>query len=70
TVLHSKTHSGEEIQITVTLTNELPPTSPMCIQFYNIIFRRQVILKVLNLQQIGRNYYNPNDPLNIPQHRF
>ncbi|CAF90296.1 unnamed protein product, partial [Tetraodon nigroviridis] len=70
TVLHSKTHSGEEIQITVTLTNELPPTSPMCIQFYNIIFRRQVILKVLNLQQIGRNYYNPNDPLNIPQHRL
>lgn len=28
------------------------------------------ILKILDMQQIGRNYYNPKDPLNIPQHRF
>uniref|UniRef100_A0A673CNS0 Piwi-like protein 1 n=1 Tax=Sphaeramia orbicularis TaxID=375764 RepID=A0A673CNS0_9TELE len=68
TVLHSETKNGEKVQITVTLTNELPPTSPVCIQFYNIIFRR--ILRILNMQQIGRNYYNPNDPLNIPQHRL
>ncbi|XP_056889772.1 piwi-like protein 1 [Takifugu flavidus] len=68
TVLHSETRNGEKIQITVTLTNELPPSSPMCIQLYNIIFRR--ILKILNMQQIGRNFYNPNDPLDIPQHRL
>ncbi|XP_065820218.1 piwi-like protein 1 [Labrus bergylta] len=68
TVLHSETRNGEKVQITVTLTNELPPTSPVCIQFYNIIFRR--ILRILDMQQIGRNYYNPNDPLNIPQHRL
>uniref|UniRef100_A0A8C3A461 Piwi-like RNA-mediated gene silencing 1 n=1 Tax=Cyclopterus lumpus TaxID=8103 RepID=A0A8C3A461_CYCLU len=68
TVLHSETRNGEKVQITVTLTNELPPTSPVCIQFYNIMFRR--ILRMLNMQQIGRNYYNPNDPLNIPQHRL
>ncbi|XP_023249891.1 piwi-like protein 1 [Seriola lalandi dorsalis] len=68
TVLHSETRNGEKVQITVTLTNELPPTSPVCIQFYNIIFRR--ILRILNMQQIGRNYYNPSDPLNIPQHRL
>ncbi|KAM3867888.1 piwi-like protein 1 [Diretmus argenteus] len=68
TVLHSETRHGEKVQITVTLTNELPPTSPVCLQFYNIIFRR--ILRMLNMQQIGRNYYNPNDPLNIPQHRL
>ncbi|KAK2837579.1 hypothetical protein Q5P01_014791 [Channa striata] len=68
TVLHSETRNGEKVQITVTLTNELPPTSPVCIQFYNILFRR--ILRILNMQQIGRNYYNPNDPLNIPQHRL
>uniref|UniRef100_A0A8C9X044 Piwi-like RNA-mediated gene silencing 1 n=1 Tax=Sander lucioperca TaxID=283035 RepID=A0A8C9X044_SANLU len=65
TVLHSETRNGEKVQITVTLTNELPPTSPVCIQFYNIIFRR-----ILDMQQIGRNYYNPKDPLNIPQHRL
>ncbi|TDH12570.1 hypothetical protein EPR50_G00048300 [Perca flavescens] len=68
TVLHSETRNGEKVQITVTLTNELPPTSPVCIQFYNIIFRR--ILRILDMQQIGRNYYNPKDPLNIPQHRL
>ncbi|XP_074494490.1 piwi-like protein 1 isoform X1 [Sebastes fasciatus] len=68
TVLHSETRMGEKVQITVTLTNELPPTSPVCIQFYNIIFRR--ILRILDMQQIGRNYYNPKDPLNIPQHRL
>ncbi|XP_070820601.1 piwi-like protein 1 [Chaetodon trifascialis] len=68
TVLHSETRSGEKVQITVTLTNELPPTSPVCVQFYSIIFRR--ILRILNMQQVGRNYYNPSDPLSIPQHRL
>ncbi|XP_060786656.1 piwi-like protein 1 [Neoarius graeffei] len=68
TVLWTESRSGEKVQITVTLTNELPPSSPVCLQFYNIIFRR--ILKILNMQQIGRHYYNPEDPLNIPQHRL
>ncbi|XP_077378669.1 piwi-like protein 1 [Festucalex cinctus] len=68
TELRSETRNGEAVQITITLTNELPPTSPVCLQFYNIIFRR--ILKLLGMQQIGRNYYNAKDPLNIPQHRL
>ncbi|XP_073321445.1 piwi-like protein 1 [Pagrus major] len=68
TVLHSETRNGEKVQITVTLTNELPPSSPVCIQFYNILFRR--ILRILNMQQIGRNYYNPDFAVNIPQHRL
>uniref|UniRef100_A0A8P4K5E4 Piwi like RNA-mediated silencing 1 n=1 Tax=Dicentrarchus labrax TaxID=13489 RepID=A0A8P4K5E4_DICLA len=25
---------------------------------------------MLDMQQIGRNYYNPNDPLNVPQHKL
>uniref|UniRef100_A0A8C1DAA4 Piwi-like RNA-mediated gene silencing 1 n=1 Tax=Cyprinus carpio carpio TaxID=630221 RepID=A0A8C1DAA4_CYPCA len=57
-----------KVEITVTLTNELPPSSPVCLQFYNILFRR--ILRILNMQQIGRHYYNPDDPFNIPQHRL
>ncbi|NXP52120.1 PIWL1 protein, partial [Heliornis fulica] len=64
----SRTRSGESVKITITLTNELPPTSPTCLQFYNIIFKR--VLKMLNLQQIGHNYYNPTDPINIPNHRL
>uniref|UniRef100_A0A8C5I3P2 Piwi domain-containing protein n=1 Tax=Gouania willdenowi TaxID=441366 RepID=A0A8C5I3P2_GOUWI len=68
TILHSETRNKEAVKITVTLTNELPPSSPVCIQFYNLILRK--ILKLLHLQQIGRNYYNPHDPLNIPQHKL
>ncbi|CAJ1068058.1 piwi-like protein 1 isoform X1 [Xyrichtys novacula] len=68
TLLYSETRHGEKVQITVTLTNELPPTSPVCLQFYNIIFRR--ILRILNMQQIGRNYYNPRDPLEIKNHNL
>uniref|UniRef100_A0A8C9W4Y1 Piwi-like RNA-mediated gene silencing 1 n=1 Tax=Scleropages formosus TaxID=113540 RepID=A0A8C9W4Y1_SCLFO len=49
TVLFSETRHGEKVRITVTLTNELPPTSPVCLQFYNIIFRR--VLRILNMQQ-------------------
>ncbi|XP_056198802.1 piwi-like protein 1 [Falco biarmicus] len=68
TEVFSRTRNGEGVKITITLTNELPPTSPTCLQFYNIIFRR--LLKMLNLQQIGRNYYNPSDPISIPNHRL
>uniref|UniRef100_A0A672UWR8 Piwi-like protein 1 n=1 Tax=Strigops habroptila TaxID=2489341 RepID=A0A672UWR8_STRHB len=68
TEVFSRTRNGEDVKITITLTNELPPSSPTCLQFYNIIFRR--LLKMLNLQQIGRNYYNPNDPISIPNHRL
>ncbi|XP_053313403.1 piwi-like protein 1 [Spea bombifrons] len=59
----SQTRNGETVKITITLTSELPPTSPTCFQFYNIIFRR--LLKMMNMKQIGRNYYNPNDPIEI-----
>ncbi|KAK9522441.1 hypothetical protein VZT92_018908 [Zoarces viviparus] len=61
TVLHSETRDGVKVQITVTLMKELHPSSPVCIQFYNIIFSR--ILRILDMQQIERNFYNPNvDP--------
>ncbi|XP_056586040.1 piwi-like protein 1 [Triplophysa dalaica] len=68
TILCSETKHGEKVEITLTLTNELPPSSPVCLQFYNILFRR--MLRILNMQQIGRHYYNPDDPFNIPQHRL
>lgn len=42
TEVFSQTRNGEHVRITITLTNELPPTSPTCLQFYNIIFRRYV----------------------------
>ncbi|XP_073532235.1 piwi-like protein 1 [Phyllobates terribilis] len=64
----SRTRNGEMVKITITLTNELPPTSPTCFHFYNIIFRR--LLKMMNMKQIGRNYYNPNDVTEVRTHNL
>ncbi|KAG8453025.1 hypothetical protein GDO86_004730 [Hymenochirus boettgeri] len=66
--LESKTKAGETIQITVTLTNQLPAGSPTCLQFFSILFKK--VLKSLSMYQVGRNYYNPADPVVIPQHRL
>ena len=43
TVTKVTTHRKSDdsaVEITITLTNELPPDSPSCLQLYNIIFRR------------------------------
>ncbi|KAM9321159.1 piwi-like protein 4 [Gastrophryne carolinensis] len=68
TELVSTTKNGEEIKITVTLTSILPPGSPMCIQFFGVLFKR--IFRSLNMYQVGRNFYNPSDPVEIPQHNL
>ncbi|XP_043925727.1 piwi-like protein 1 [Protopterus annectens] len=46
----SQTRSGQTVRITITLTNELPPTSPVCLQFYNIMFRRNLRLRFFVLE--------------------
>ncbi|XP_063289937.1 piwi-like protein 4 [Pelobates fuscus] len=68
TEFSSTTKNGELVKITVTLTNKLPPGSPVCIQFFNIILKK--ILKSLSMYQVGRNFYSPSDPVDIPQHRL
>ena len=41
TTLQTKRRDTDAVvTITITLTNELAPTSPTCIQVYNIIFRK------------------------------
>ncbi|XP_061189699.1 piwi-like protein 1 isoform X2 [Saccostrea echinata] len=57
-----------QIRITITLTNELPPSSPQVMQVYNIIFRR--VLAMIEMKQIGRNYFNPSLSVDIPQHKL
>lgn len=56
------------IMITIKFTNEIPPTDPTCLQLYNIIFKR--ILTQNKMRAIGRNYYNPEDAVKIPQHKL
>ncbi|KAM4046062.1 piwi-like protein 1 isoform 2-T4 [Anomaloglossus baeobatrachus] len=68
TEVFSQTRNGENVRLTITLTNELPPTSPTCFHFYNIIFRR--ILRIMDMKQIGRNYYNPKDATEVRAHRL
>ncbi|XP_007936292.1 piwi-like protein 4 [Orycteropus afer afer] len=68
TELSGETQRGEKVKITITLTRELPSSSPVCIQVFNIIFKK--ILKKLSMYQIGRNYYNPSAPVEILQHKL
>ncbi|KAM4828337.1 piwi-like protein 4 [Thomomys bottae] len=68
TELSSKTHRDETVKMTVTLTCELASSSPVCIQFFNIIFKK--ILKKLSMYQIGRNFYSPSEAMEIPQHKL
>ncbi|WAR02486.1 PIWL1-like protein [Mya arenaria] len=67
-VFSERRSDSAKVKITIKLTNELPPNSPQCIQVYNIIFRR--VLAAIEMQQIGRNYYNPAQQVTIPQHKL
>ncbi|XP_071990245.1 piwi-like protein 4 isoform X2 [Engystomops pustulosus] len=68
TELTSTTKNGEDVKITVTLTSTLMPGSPVCIQFFNVLFKK--VFKCLNMYQVGRNYFCPSDPVDIPQHKL
>ncbi|XP_004709078.1 piwi-like protein 4 [Echinops telfairi] len=68
TELFSETHRGEAVKMTLMLTGALPSSSPVCIQVFSIIFKK--ILKKLSMYQIGRNYFDPKKPVEIPQHKL
>ncbi|XP_053166147.1 piwi-like protein 4 isoform X2 [Hemicordylus capensis] len=68
TELSCETQRGEAVKITITLIQQLLPSSPVCIQFLNVVFKKA--LKKLSMYQIGRNFYNPSDPVEIPQHKL
>ncbi|XP_069825741.1 piwi-like protein 4 isoform X2 [Dendropsophus ebraccatus] len=68
TELSSTTNRGEVVKITVTLTSTLMPGSPVCIHFFHVLFKK--VFKFLNMYQVGRNYFSPSNPVNIPQHKL
>ncbi|XP_071945006.1 piwi-like protein 1 [Antedon mediterranea] len=68
TVFTTQTKRGENIQITIKLTNELPPFSGVCLHMYNVIFRK--VMGSLNMQQIGRHYFNPDNKIEVRQHKL
>ncbi|XP_010347563.1 piwi-like protein 3 [Saimiri boliviensis] len=57
----STTEDKKIVKIVVEFSKELKPTSPDCLRFYNILFRKT--FKELNLKQIGRHYYTKKIPL-------
>lgn len=57
---------NQAFDITVQLAREVEAKS--CFQLYNIIFRK--VLRLLKLKQIGRHYFNPALPAQIPQHNM
>ncbi|XP_037583640.1 piwi-like protein 3 [Cebus imitator] len=59
----SITEDKKIVKIVVEFSKELKPTSPDCLRFYNILFRKT--LKELNLKQIGRHYYTEKIPLTL-----
>uniref|UniRef100_A0A4W3JAP3 Piwi like RNA-mediated silencing 4 n=2 Tax=Callorhinchus milii TaxID=7868 RepID=A0A4W3JAP3_CALMI len=68
TELSSVMIDGQVVHITINLTSEFPQDSPMCIQFFNITIKKA--MKMLSMYQIGRNFYDPSTPIQIPQHRL
>lgn len=62
------TKEGEDIKIRIMFTNEVPANSPSVVQLLNIQFRRQ--LKHMDMQLVGRNYYNPAMKIDIPAHKM
>ncbi|XP_074072583.1 piwi-like protein 4 [Macrotis lagotis] len=68
TKLSGETQKGINVTITISLISELPSSSPTCIHFFNIVFKK--ILRKLSMYQIGRNFYSPSDPVEIPQHKL
>lgn len=67
TILESKRITdGATVELKLTLVKVLDPTD--CLQLYNIVLRR--VMKLLEMSQVGRYYYDPKRPAPIPQHRL
>ncbi|TRY98701.1 hypothetical protein DNTS_018328 [Danionella cerebrum] len=70
-VVHLKSErktDNMEITIKVQLTKILPPSSDLCIPFYNVVLRR--VMKILGLKLVGRNHYDPNAVVILHKHRL
>lgn len=70
-VVHLKAErktDNQEIDIKIQLTKILPPSSDLCIPFYNVVLRR--VMKILGLKLVGRNHYDPNAVVILGKHRL
>ncbi|XP_069123522.1 piwi-like protein 1 isoform X1 [Argopecten irradians] len=67
TVAHStRLTDNADITITIRLTKVVAPEA--CVPLYNIIFRK--IMRILEMVEVGRYFYNPKTPSAVPQHKL
>ncbi|VVC33819.1 Hypothetical protein CINCED_3A001948 [Cinara cedri] len=66
--LTSKRYDDTMIKVTITFTTVLDPCHYAHIQVFNLILRN--CLRSLNLQQIGRNFYDAKAQIKIPNHKI
>uniref|UniRef100_A0A669B4X2 Piwi-like protein 2 n=1 Tax=Oreochromis niloticus TaxID=8128 RepID=A0A669B4X2_ORENI len=59
---------NQEIQIKIQMTKILPPSSDLCIPFYNVVLRR--VMKIIGLKVVGRNHYDPESAVILGKHRL
>ncbi|XP_058512813.1 piwi-like protein 3 [Ochotona princeps] len=64
--LISRNDDGSTVEITLVFNTEVLPTSVDYIRYHNIIMRR--VLKLMNFEQIGRNYFNHNHGYVFQEH--
>ncbi|KAE8291705.1 Piwi-like protein 2 [Larimichthys crocea] len=59
---------NEEIEIKIQMTKILPPSSDLCIPFYNVVLRR--VMKIIGLKPVGKNHYNPENAVILGKYRL
>uniref|UniRef100_A0AAY5KBC4 Piwi-like protein 2 n=1 Tax=Esox lucius TaxID=8010 RepID=A0AAY5KBC4_ESOLU len=70
-VIHLKSvrrTDNQEVDIMIKMTKILPPSSDLCIPFYNVVLRR--VMRILGLKLVGRNHYDPKSAVILGKHRL
>uniref|UniRef100_UPI002DDDBD8F Piwi n=1 Tax=Ephydatia fluviatilis TaxID=31330 RepID=UPI002DDDBD8F len=65
-LMSTRQTDGASIKVTISLVDSVKNRD--VVQLMNVIFKR--ILRSLKLQRIGRDYYDANSPLEVPQHKM
>ena len=64
----SQTDDGQFCKVVLKMVGEVQPTDHHYLQVYNIIMRR--MMETLDLQELRRNYYDPNASIMIDQYNL
>lgn len=64
-LMSTRQTDGASIKVTISLVDTAKNYD--LVQLMNVIFKR--VLRALKLQRIGRDYYDANSPLEVPQHK-